>query len=205
MSLPQQSPIDLESPIVTNFGPDTLKIRWRKSVRGTIVGGNHGTSKVQFNANDADYILLDRCRYHLVNFHFHLPSEHWLAGKQQRMELHIVHQNTEQHDGSRAALGIFIEPKNKGRARQTSTSGKGHGNPPSISTNPWDWLPSQVDEYFRYEGSLTTPKYDENVSWVVLKEPLRCSAQEFKKLATYYCSPARLPQPTLTRPHERYQ
>ncbi|MEQ8208263.1 MAG: carbonic anhydrase family protein [Lacipirellulaceae bacterium] len=195
MSMPQQSPVNLESPISTQFGANQLKVRWRKSARGTIITGGHGTPEVRFNANDADYILLDRCRYHLVNFHFHSPSEHWLAGKQQRMELHIVHQNAQQHGGGRAAIGVFIEPKKASRASKISRSGSKNGNPPAISTNPWDWLPTNFERYYRYEGSLTTPAYTENVSWIVLKEPLRCTVQEFKKLSSYYGGPARLPQP----------
>lgn len=116
------------------------------------------------------------------------------------MELHVVHQNI--NDGCRAVVGIFIEPDDKATAipglvtqlREyfESTDAEPH---PAISTNPLDWLPNDTKHYYRYEGSLTTPDYDENVSWVVLREPLKVPKNELMKLIPFLKHPARLPQP----------
>lgn len=116
------------------------------------------------------------------------------------MELHVVHQNIE--DGSRAVLGIFIEPVTKATSvpslvdqMQEFFSSKHEQPEPTISTNPLDWLPDDVKHYYRYEGSLTTPNYDENVSWAVLREPLMLTKDKLLELIPYLQHPARLPQP----------
>ena len=60
-----------------------------------------------FAADERQYVVLDQKWFHLVQFHFHHPSEHWVDGRQQTMELHVVHQNID--DGSRAVIGVFID------------------------------------------------------------------------------------------------
>jgi len=118
------------------------------------------------------------------------------------MELHIVHQNVE--DQSRAVVGVFIEATSKSKftpslipkirtfleAKESDTEPD-----PEVSTNPLDWLPEDTKKYYRYEGSLTTPDYDENVSWVVLRDSLMISKKELMKLIPYLQHPARMPQP----------
>lgn len=189
MNFPQQSPIDLDSTTVTKYGSNKLKIRWRKSARGKIVTGPHGKKRVSFNARQSDYISLEGSQFHLVEFHFHWPSEHWVKDNQQSMELHIVHQNTNCNNGDRTVLGVFIEEDKKARAKKRSDDSA------SVSTNPWDWIPNNVRHYYRYEGSLTTKPYTENVHWVVFRQPLVCPKPLFTLLKKKYCESARLPQP----------
>ena len=45
-------------------------------------------------------------RYELLQFHFHSPSEHNVAGRQAAMEVHFVHQSA---DGELAVVGAMIE------------------------------------------------------------------------------------------------
>ncbi len=33
-------------------------------------------------------------------------------------------------------------------------------------------IPTQIDSYYRYSGSLTTPECDEIVNWVVIENPV---------------------------------
>lgn len=195
----QQSPINLNGHYLTDFGKDKLSIKWKKSATGTIEDDGHGIH-VKFVADHRQYIELDRKRFHLVEFHFHHPSEHWVGGSQQTMELHVVHQNVD--DGTRAVLGIFIEPNGEAESTpglvaqmQGFYASQGDGSNSIIPTNPLEWLPGNRDEYYRYEGSLTTPKYDENVSWVILREPKTIPKAELSKLMPYLKKPARFPQP----------
>lgn len=187
----QQSPIDLGSTIFTDYGSDALKIRWRKSARGEIVPGPHGKKRVSFNARQSDYVSLDGSQFHLVGFHFHWPSEHWVEDSQQPMELHMVHQNTNRENGARTVLGVFIE---EGKKVGTKRSSQGNDKAP-ISTSPWDWIPDNVGQYYRYEGSLTTWPFTENVHWIVFRQPLVCPRPLFALLKKQYCESARLPQP----------
>lgn len=198
MGQEQQSPIDLTNPIVTDFGKDGLEIKWKKSAHGHIHKDKHGVH-VEFGADERQFILLGRKKFHLVQFHFHHPSEHWIDGKQQSMELHVVHQNI--NDGSRAVIGIFIEVSPDAKSVPSLVpqikaflGSKDQQPVGDVSTNPLDWSPSDTSHYYRYEGSLTTPPFDESVSWVVLKEPLLLPKNELVELIEIFRHPARLPQ-----------
>ena len=39
-------------------------------------------------------------------------------------------------------------------------------------------MPSDLTDYYRYEGSLTTPPCKEAVIWTVFKEPIEISAEQ---------------------------
>lgn len=191
MSGQQQSPVDLGDTIHTDFGRRGLKIHWRRP-QGTIVTGPHGKLRVEFNGRQSDYISLEGSEYHLEGFHFHFPSEHWVEDRQQRMELHMVHRSTNRNSGQRTVLGVFLEEEKKKVAPKGSA---GSQAPPCVSTNPRDWLPSNITEYYRYEGSLTTKPFTENVHWVVFRRPFVCPRPLFALLRKDYCESARLPQP----------
>lgn len=199
MSLSQQSPIDLRNSVFTEFGKEGLQIKWQKSAIGHIKKDEHGV-QVIFGADERQFVMLNRRRFHLVQFHFHHPSEHWVDGTQQTMELHVVHQNID--DGSRVVIGIFIEPTDEAVAApdlfaQMKAFAAEPAKPPEthFSTNPLAFLPKDTEHYYRYEGSLTTPEYDENVSWVVLKESLRVPKKDLMEMIKLFKHPARLPQP----------
>ena len=40
------------------------------------------------------------------------------------------------------------------------------------------FLPSNRDEFYRYEGSLTTPKCQETVVWTVFTNPIQISQKQ---------------------------
>jgi len=196
----QQSPINITNAIKADFGTDGLHIEWKGDIHGHVQHDDHGV-KVVFASDCRQFLTLCGTRYFLRQFHFHHPSEHWVDGEQHTMELHIVHQNID--NGSLAVIGIFIEPgKAKGVAPPLvsqlisvlSTTSEACGEP-SGPTDPRDFLPITWQKHYRYEGSLTTPPYSENVSWVVVKEPLEIPKAELKKLMGVFKAEARFPQP----------
>ena len=131
------------------------------------------------------------------NFHYHwgekagCGSEHLVDGKQYDLEIHFVFKkmnNTNPTAGDAiSVLGIFGQVKNGatidgiwklitpnkvlscGSAEETSNV--------AIS----DLLPTSHD-CFHYEGSLTTPGYDEVVQWFVLSESIQVPALYFDQL-----------------------
>ena len=199
MALQQQSPINLHDPIITDFGKSGLEIHLKKSAVGHVHKDEHGV-QVVFGADERQFVKLNGRKYHLVQFHFHHPSEHWLNGKQQTMELHIVHQNID--DGTRVVLGIFIDatdeqvgiPEMVAQIKAAAADSTRQDCAPE-PMNPLPFLPENTGDYYRYEGSLTTPEFDENVSWVVLKEPLLLPKSEVVGLIKIFKHPARQPQP----------
>lgn len=195
----QQSPVNLRNPIFVDFGANQLKIEWKKSAVGH-VKADHGV-QIEFDFDERQFVVLEKKKFHLRQFHFHHPSEHAVNGRQKTVELHVVHQNMD--DGTRAVVGIFIEPgAEKAVAPQLMADLKGllsggadGAAPPRVSTNPLDFLPEKPEEYYRYEGSLTTPPYDENVSWVVLRNPLMLPKALLNDLIVHFRHAARFPQP----------
>ena len=199
----QQSPINLHDPIFADLGDRKLDIQWPSdghAVSGHVVPSDHGL-KIAFSPDQRQYITLDWKRFHLVGFHFHHPSEHWVDGQQHTVELHVVHQNL--NDGSLAVVGIFIEPSEAdGSAPEMLRTLKGvlsgaaeQRHKTAIPTKPAEFLPPKTDEYFRYEGSLTTPEYAEVVRWVVMRNPLPMKAELLKSLIIDFGGEARFPQP----------
>lgn len=199
MSDQQQSPINLQHAIYADFGADGLSIHWDGDIHGHVHKDSHGV-KIEFASDMRKYISIGGKKYHLRQFHFHHPSEHWGAGEQKTMELHIVHQNID--DSSLAVIGVFIEP-GSGKAQLPSLMAQigtilgpdpVEGTELNVSTDPRDFLPKTWEQHYRYEGSLTTDPHTENVSWVVLKDPLLVPIAKLSELLKLFKSDARFPQ-----------
>ena len=195
----QQSPIDLRHTVSTKY-PHTLRISWTEDVQGTIVRDDHGV-KIVYGSDARQVLELDGKKYHLAEMHFHHPSDHWVDGMQQLIEVHIVSQNV--HDGTRAALGVFIDVEQvsvEGRADEI-TRVLDHmercepGGSLAFITNPLAYLPGDVEHYYRYEGSLTTPDYAEDISWAVFRDAARFPRRQVDRMIRLFGDPPRLPQP----------
>lgn len=158
-----------------------------------------------FNGDAREKIAFDGREFHILQFHFHFKSEHWIEGKQYPMELHIVHQDCNSQCGGLAVLGIMIDADPAVTEVPELISiiesiGSDRSEDSKVfKTNPWQWLPGDTKHYYRYEGSLTTPDYDEIVSWIVFSEPLRLPRKDINKLIRHAGEPARLPQPLCRR------
>uniref|UniRef100_A0A672JTG5 Carbonic anhydrase n=1 Tax=Salarias fasciatus TaxID=181472 RepID=A0A672JTG5_SALFA len=129
-------------------------------------------------------------RYDSLQFHLHwgngtrVPgSEHTLNGKQFPMELHIVNIKSSlngdtdaavRDPAGLAALGFFIEVRKSSELVYLS-SGQSVDIKQPISLNSLLGGVSLTD-YFRYNGSLTTPDCNEAVVWTVFKDPIKISA-----------------------------
>lgn len=200
MSLPQQSPINLKNPIYADLSGEEFKVRWKRSASGHVKDEGHGV-QVLFDFDVRQFVELGRKKFHLVNFHFHHPSEHLVEDEQRTVELHVVHQNVD--DGTRLVVGIFIEPTDSdspvprsiGELTSILKAGATGGRPAEIALNPLDYLPEERSKQYRYQGSLTTPEFDENVSWIVLRQPKFMNKSVLIELIQHFKHPARLPQP----------
>src|SRR4051812_9728255 len=200
MSFPQQSPINLKDPIFAELGDQGLEIHWEGVIPGHVIKEEHGL-KVAFDPDYRQFVRLGDRDYHLVSFHFHHPSEHWVEGEQQTVELHVVHQNV--NDATLAVVGIFIEvdesaascPDLVPQLRTFLNAPPDQEAATRVKADPLQFLPERWEEYYRYEGSLTTPEFSENVSWVVVRDPFPMKAQDLKALIFEFEKPARFPEP----------
>jgi carbonic anhydrase len=165
----QQSPIDL---VPTHDGmPEPVETRWQAFAPEVVNNGHTIEAEVQAGS----YTLFGGRRYDLVQFHFHAPSEHTLAGGHTPLEAHFVHRSG---DGDLLVLGVFLVAGESSAALERvwevmpTAPGRALANQP---LDPAELLPG-AGPVFRYAGSLTTPPCSEVVSWVVFERPLEVSA-----------------------------
>lgn len=181
----QQSPVDIEAPILAELPP--LEIQWAKRA-DTIVNNGH---TIQLNAAPGSTLKLGDDEYKLVQFHFHRPSEHLIGGKSFPMEAHFVHQHS---SGRLAVVGVLMmegteNPAfNKMVATMPGKEGPAEKADPAIDPNAF--LPSSL-AYYRYPGSLTTPPCAETVEWLLLTEPIEVSEADIARFAKLYPMNAR--------------
>ncbi|XP_029312481.1 carbonic anhydrase 4-like isoform X2 [Cottoperca gobio] len=144
--------------------------------------------------------------YSTIQFHFHWGdtehhpgSEHTIDGHRYPMEMHIVslkkgltvQQATENSEGI-AVLGFFINATEDGDMSQTwseLTSYLTNVKDTEVKINHTfsiDDLIRNVNltKYYRYMGSLTTPKCNEAVVWTVFQEPINININLIQRFPT---------------------
>lgn len=180
----EQSPIDLDGALAADLPAVVPEL---KPVPLRVVHNGH-TIEVD-GAGGGRTIIGDK-PYDLLQFHFHHPSEHVVAGRAFAMEMHLVHRAA---DGEIAVLGVLIDP---GAAHPTlaaiwhvmpsaagpQVSGAGTVDPASLVPGGRVW---------RYTGSLTTPPCTEIVQWVMYQTPIAASAGQIAAFAALFPNNAR--------------
>ena len=188
----QQSPIDLTDAIPAGGGG--LEIQWQPAA-GEVVDNGH---TIQVNIDAGSSTTLQGRQFSLLQFHFHLPSEHTVDGEEYPLEVHFVHQAEE---GDLAVIGVFMDGGGGHSAVQSiwdAIPGVDQEPTPLASLDPNAFLPGGRS-YFRYAGSLTTPPCSEVVNWVVLAEAIAVSQAQVDAFAALYPMNARPLQPPYRR------
>ena len=108
---------------------------------------NGHTVQVNYD-DDGSFINIEGVRYDLVQFHFHIPSEHTFNGQFSAMEMHLVHESS---DGEFAVIGVMI---NEGRNNDILNFIWDHLPPDEgprktigININAFDLLPQERETY----------------------------------------------------------
>ncbi len=172
-----QSPINLTGFVEADLAPITFNYR----AGGKEILNNGHT--VQVNYAEGSSIQLDGKTFNLLQFHFHAPSENHIEGKSYPMEAHFVHADKYGHLAV-VALMFKEGAPNKGLANAWARMPKKAGNKDALSTrvDANEILPSKRD-YYRFNGSLTTPPCSEGVRWVVLKQAATASKGQIAAFA----------------------
>lgn len=189
-----QSPVDL-----TGFVEARLpRIGFHYSQTGDGVINNGHT--IQVNQASGSSITLDGRDYALKQYHFHAPSENRIRGEEFPLEAHLVHADA---DGNLAVIAVMFRQGNANQALAASWAvmpeqAKGEA---TLSTrlSAEALLPKNRD-YYRFNGSLTTPPCSEGVKWLVMKTPVTASAEQIDKFAKVMGHPNNRPvQPVNAR------
>ncbi len=182
-----QSPINLTRMVETNLTP--LKLNYQAGGNQII---NNGHS-IQINYASGSTLSLDGDTYSLKQFHFHAPSENRIEGESFPMEAHFVHADKEGHLAVIAVMfkvgqeNLELEKAwksmpNKPQEKQTLTD----------EVNAASLLPKSHD-YYRFNGSLTTPPCSEGVKWFVMKNYETVSSEQISKFTKIMAHPNNRP------------
>ncbi|CAB3373771.1 Hypothetical predicted protein [Cloeon dipterum] len=179
----------------------------------TLTNNGHSVSLSAAKPNDEDepipYIFGGPLKgeYEMVGLHFHWGrrnnrgSEHIINSIRFAMELHIIHRNRKyktleealNHRDGLSVLAFFFSAGERGNARldvliQSLPSVKNMNDKVTLDQPlPLAWmLPRDIDTFYSYRGSLTTPPCSEAVTWILFPHPLHVSFEQmdlFRKLS----------------------
>ncbi len=189
-----QSPIDIGNAQPADLPP--LRFAYRRLPVGYVI--NNGAT-IRVNYHDApgagSHLSIGARRYHLVQFHFHHPSEETIGGRRYDMVLHLIHQSAQGEEVSVAVL-LTAGKANPVIARLWEHMPRSEGQlaVPGLELNPAALLPQDLS-YYTYSGSQTAPPCHEQVTWLVLKEPVQISAAQIAAFAALFPNDARPLQP----------
>ncbi|NQZ21462.1 MAG: carbonic anhydrase family protein [Colwellia sp.] len=172
-----QSPINITETIDASL--PALTINYQASTVNVVNNGH----TVQANIKGKNTFTNDAGTFDLKQFHFHAPSENTIDGQSFPLEVHFVHAD---HNGRLSVIGVMFEygAENVTLAKiwQKMPSKAGATQSLSELLNSGDLLPASTD-YYRFNGSLTTPPCSEGVRWFVMKDAITASKAQIEKFA----------------------
>lgn len=189
-----QSPINLDSQHEIEAELSPLAQAYQAGGKEVLNNGH----TIQINYDPGSTLTLDGHDYELKQFHFHAPSENQIDGKTYPMEAHLVHADK---DGNLAVVAVMFEEgadANAGLQQFWQQMPKEAAQTVALN-NKVDvsaLLPADRD-YYRFNGSLTTPPCTEGVVWLVMKQPVVASADQVKMFADIMGHPNNRPVQTV--------
>ncbi|MDY7220856.1 carbonic anhydrase [Halalkalibacterium halodurans] len=184
INLDKAEAVDTDTEIQVHYEPSAFTIK------------NNGHTIQAETTSEENTIEIDGKEYTLVQFHFHIPSEHEMEGKNLDMELHFVHKN---ENDELAVLGVLMKA-----GEENEELAKLWSKLPAEETEENISLDESIDlnallpeskEGFHYNGSLTTPPCSEGVKWTVLSEPITVSQEQIDAFAEIFPDNHRPVQP----------
>lgn len=143
----------------------------------------------------------------LEQFHFHVKGEHSLEGNQQDAEIHFVFK--ENGVNARIVIAVWLKKgPNPNEALKKIIDLKPPACPTvrdsgAITIKMGDLL-RNVNHYATYEGSLTTPACDENVTFIMALETLEATETQINALAVVAVPPGNV-RPRRAPQHFRWR
>jgi len=208
----RQSPINLQTQGaeqktagVWNFKNYDEEADWQVKNNGhSIVATTNTEMHMDSNTFNKD----DNYKFHSWHIHWGSDSEpgseHKMDDKQFDAEAHLVHWNTKypsfgealKHGDGLAVLGFFIEKESENDVsadhdldRIIKEDVDDNLLSMDVNIHPQDKSlmnlfvnNADTSQFFRYEGSLTTPTCDEAVIWTVFTNPIKISKETYDKM-----------------------
>lgn len=182
-----QSPVNLTGFIESDLSP--LELTY-KTGGYEVVNNGH---TIQVNYQPGSSLAIDDDVYNLKQFHFHSPSENHINGKSYPMEAHLVHGDK---NGNLAVIGVMFEEGDENNVLKevwgTLSVKAGSKSVLKSSVSADGILPAYLD-YYRFNGSLTTPPCSEGVLWLVMKQPITASKEQIQQFRDMMQQPTNRP------------
>ncbi|XP_066157232.1 carbonic anhydrase 6-like isoform X2 [Euwallacea fornicatus] len=192
-----QSPVNLDASSSIQYRTiSPLALRNVGYFHDVVVGNNGHTVTVSLDCpksakpNISGALLLES--YILDSMHFHWPSEHTINGKYYDLEAHLVFYDQRHSDLNAALLEPFaisvvgilfqaIADAAKNVARRV-----GQSAPVIKGINLGDLFPNDIQKFFTYNGSLTTPPCTETVTWFVMRDTPYILQDDLARISRIY-------------------
>ncbi|XP_038873287.1 carbonic anhydrase 5A, mitochondrial isoform X3 [Salvelinus namaycush] len=204
----RQSPIDIRvrksvfdphlKPLTPDYDPGTCSQIW-----------NNGYSFLVEYDDTTDKSILKggplEDNFRLCQFHFHWGesnawgSEHTVDRRLFPAELHMVHWNSNKYsrfeeavmeENGLAVIGVFLKigKRHEGLQKLVDALPAVRHKDSVVEFTRFDpacLLPANIDDYWTYAGSLTTPPLTEAVTWIIMKQHIEVSHDQFQVCVTH--------------------
>lgn len=193
---PQQSPINLRDAFTTEF--PAIKWNYAHTLKGVFCKCHEpGRACNLYITSGTATVSAGGPRCRLASLHLHSPSEHLVDGMRHCTELHLVHKLPRPTAGfTYLVVGVFlieVPDKQQRTAKAFKDIAKALAMPgPTKKDDKFTFHPASLiprtKEHFRYEGSLTTEPFSEDVSWIVFRDPVcveSCYLQTIREKSTH--------------------
>jgi carbonic anhydrase len=197
----QQSPIRIEKAKTfrVDFGRDYIHIGYTGPLYGVYKGDNFVFDDPQDPTGKT--ITIGDATWVIRKIHIHNPAEHLLEDNEPAAyECHLVHswENDPKARQAKLVIGVFFHLDEKAPSKPTirelseklrGAKEKADSKEPCDITyphpiDPREFLPdeSHLRNWFRYEGSLTSEPFSEDVSWFVMQTEIGIQPSEIDEI-----------------------
>ncbi|KAH7128904.1 carbonic anhydrase [Dactylonectria macrodidyma] len=185
----QQSPIplSLSNGLALNHQID---FSYPSDVNGTFFNWGYGPAFTIAHEENVwtnnPSITYDNETVYLAGWHIHSPADHSVGGDRSKAEMHFVHVDAEGHE--KAVLAFRLDPGNRDNAFFSQL-------PPSIGFNETEKTTETslnhnlalesvlyFNEFWTYQGSLTSPPCAEGIRWFVARQILFTGVQQMRDI-----------------------
>lgn len=177
-----QSPISLKKSSSTNMKGQLVLINFHQviMIKDQIVGQQF------MSQGDLDIFGI---KWQLERFHFHEHSEHRIENNYYDIEVHFVFKN----NTSILVVAVLGNVNKYSQSKFVELFENNYAQFELASIFP------KKSNYYSYQGSLTTPPFDQSVQWLVMADPIEISFADLVAIKESYPNNYRQEQPLKKR------
>jgi carbonic anhydrase len=184
----QQSPIALSlgNGLSLNHVPS---FKYNGSIAGNFYNWGYGPAFTL--AHNGDWtshpsFTYDNETVYLKGWHIHAPADHSVGGDRSKAELHLVHVDAEGHEAAVMAIrldpGNFDSPFFSQLPKMIGFINMGTIEPATLSLEPALQAVQFFNEFWTYQGSLTSPPCHEGIRWFIARQILFTGVEQMQSI-----------------------